>query len=128
MRCRSLFVVLLALASATSGYGTTEPAGGLDDIADAQHDGARDAVGLTRGQHGLRASSAGASARLTITRTNTRPVIILNGSRSSVQELVLISADAVTDIEVLTSTADTMVYGQDAALAGVVRVEARVGL
>ena len=123
-----LAAALLALIVAPFGCGTTDPAASPGDITDGQRDGARNAVELMRGRYGLRVSGTGMSARLSLARNGRVPIIILNGSRSSVQELALISAEAVTDVEVLTSMADTMVYGQDAALSGVVRVEANVGL
>lgn len=121
--------LLLALVvCSVAGCGTTDPgAPTAGEPSEVDRTSARTAVEYVGQQPGLRVVGRGMGAYLVITLTGTAPLIVLNGSRSSIQELSLLLPDEITEVEVLTSMADTMVYGQVAALNGVVRVTARVG-
>ena len=117
------FVPTLGLvALSLAGCGSTEPGTDAGSITDVERSSALNAIELMRGNYGLRVIGNGLSARVVISRTGTEPLILLNGTRSSILELTQIAAADVTGIEVLTAMADTMVYGQEAAMNGVIRV------
>lgn len=120
-------LVLVLACVAFGACGPTAPDLGTG-VADAELSGARNAVELLRLRYpALIVEGEGEGARLSIRRTGTTPVIVLNGSYSSTLELSMIPAERVTNVEILTTMAETMVYGQDAALAGVLKVTAKVG-
>lgn len=119
---------LLTLALLAAGCGSTEPATAPGEITDAEREGSQNALDLLRGRHpALLVEGSGTGIVLTIRRTGEAPVLVINGTRSSslTGEAVGISAEEVESVEVLTALADTLVYGQEAARRGVVRITTR---
>ncbi|WP_420455662.1 hypothetical protein [Rubrivirga sp.] len=126
MRPLALALVLVAVSGCGTAGPEATPVGG---ISDAERNGARNALELLRGRYpALQVEETGQGLRLTIRRTGESPVVVIDGTRSvGTGEAVGIPPGEVAEIEVLTSMADTLIYGAEAARRGVVRITTRMG-
>ena len=128
MRLNSLLLAVLALAAC----GTAEPI----DLSDTSPAGMSEAnrsgtaVDLLRGRYpSLRIDETGNGLAFQIRQNAHPPVIIVDGFRSPAgangQLDGLLAADIV-EIKVLKTMAETMVYGDEAALGGVIEIKTRL--
>ena len=122
---------LLALALLVPTFaacGPTRGAASPSAVTEQQRNASTNALELLRGRYpSLQVEEGQAGILITVRRTGLVPVILVDGVRSVVGEAGAagVPADQVAEIEVLTSMADTMVYGDDAARRGVVKITTR---
>ena len=116
----------LLLVLPASGCGTTEPRPDRTQITDADRSGAQSALDLLRGRYpSLTIVETGNG--LGISLRGRGPVIIVDGFRTPyVGEVRGIPASEILEIEVLTAMSDTLIYGEDAARNGVVKITTRL--
>ena len=119
------------LAALLAGCGPTRPLEPTAaDVTEVQRAGASSALELLRGRYpSLEVEEGQAGVALRVRRTGARPVVVVDGVRSiiSAEGATGLLPEDVVRIEVLTSMADTMIYGDDAALGGVVLITTRLG-
>lgn len=122
-----LSILVLFCALAASGCGTSEAVPGSPEASDIDRVGADSALDLLRGRYpalDLVETGRGLAIRL----RGRAPIIVIDGFRTPFAgEVGDLQADEVVEIEVLTSIADTLIYGEDAARVGVVKITTRLG-
>ena len=127
MRAVWFFVALLLASCGTAApidLSDTSPAG----MSQANRGGT--AVDLLRGRYpSLQIDETGGTVSLRIRQRSHPPIVIVDGFRSPVAndgQLDGIAAADIVEIRVLTSMADTMIYGEEAALGGVIEIKTRL--
>lgn len=127
MRAALVFAASLLAACGTSApidLSDTSPAG----MSEANRAGT--AVDLLRGRYpSLQIDETGGRVSLRIRQRTHPPVVIVDGFQSPIAndgQLDGILAADIVEIRVLTTMADTLIYGEAAALGGVIEIKTRL--
>lgn len=125
---------LLLVGLSISGCGTSESTG---ERASRSHVTEQDRIGswnalelLIERFPSVRVTTRGGVSSVQIRQYTHPPLLVVDGQRmlaSAAEALSRIPADDVVDIDVKHALSDTMVYGADAALGGVIEVTTRLG-